>query len=133
MPYKIVDRHLKIIHNVYLCLDEIFYNIYHGHTETASIFLTCRMIQSTHKRCQNSTSNKTIYSMMDRFLFYGPTKCLKSDFQMIPEIEIIVYSTIGTVLFFEFGFHDSEIMRCLKIIVAQVKKICMSRLVRASS
>ena len=50
---------------------------------------------------------------------------------MIPEIEIIVYSTIVTVLFFDFGFHDSEIMRCLKTIVAQVKKICMSRLVMA--
>jgi hypothetical protein len=67
-------------------------------------------------------------------LFYVPTKCIKSDFQMIPEIEIIVYSTIGTVLFFDFGFHDSEVMRCLKTIVAQLKKlICMSRLVRASS
>ena len=64
--------------------------------------------------------------MMDRFLFYNPTKCLKSDFQVIPEIEIIVYSTIGTVLFIDFGFHNSEIMRCLKTIVAQVKKICMS-------
>src|SRR5215467_964082 len=47
MPYKIVDRPPKIIHNVYLCLDEIFYNIYHGHTETASILFTCRMIQSS--------------------------------------------------------------------------------------
>jgi hypothetical protein len=72
--------------------------------------------------------------MMDKFLFYGPTKCLKSHFQMIPEIEIIVYSTIGTVLFFDFGFHDSEVMRCLKTMVAQLKKlIYMSRLVRASS
>jgi hypothetical protein len=72
--------------------------------------------------------------MMDKFLFYGPTKCLKSDFQMIPEIEIIVYSTIGTVLFFDFGFHDSEVMRCLKTMVAQLKKLIhMSRLVRASS
>jgi hypothetical protein len=53
---------------------------------------------------------------------------------MIPEIEIIVYSTIGTVLFFDFGFHDSEVMRCLKTMVAQLKKlIYMSRLVRASS
>jgi hypothetical protein len=72
--------------------------------------------------------------MMDKFLFYGPTKCLKSDFQTIPEIEIIVYSAIGTVLFFDFGFHDSEVMRCLKTMVTQLKKlIYMSRLVRASS
>src|SRR5215813_873914 len=53
MPYKIVDRHPKIIHNVYLCLDEIFYNIYHGHTETASILFTCRMIQSSHRTSIN--------------------------------------------------------------------------------
>jgi hypothetical protein len=57
---------------------------------------------------------------VDKFLFYGPTKCLKSDFEMISEIEIIVYSTIGTVLFFDFGFHDSEVMRCLKTMVAQL-------------
>ena len=31
------------LYNVYLCLDEIFYNIYHGHTETASILFTCRI------------------------------------------------------------------------------------------
>jgi len=71
--------------------------------------------------------------MMDKFLFYVPTKCIKSDFQIISEIEMILFCTIRTVLFFDFGFHDSEIMRCLKTTVAQLKKLTyMSRLVRAS-
>jgi hypothetical protein len=55
-------------------------------------------------------------------------------FGMMPEIDIIVYSAIVTVLFFDFGFHDSEVMRCLKTIFTHVKKLLsMSRLVRASS